>query len=280
MIIVNLFGGLGNQLFQIAAAINLSRIKNKEIIIDESLLNYFRFSHKRVDLSEIFEIHFKKKRQNNYLNIGIKKLILKFKYIIKFQSYYVNEINYSEFLESKSDKLEMIGYWQNLDYLTPYKNEILNTIRFKNFDIDEKLLKKIEQTNSVSLHIRRGDFLSKNNTVSYGLPIEYYLKALNKLVKLEKKFNLFIFSDDKEWVKKEFVKYLSDFDYQIVSTDQSYKDFFLMVQCKHHIISNSTFSWWGAFLNDNKNKLVFYPEIWFKKNKSPPKIFENHWIKL
>ena len=123
-------------------------------------------------------------------------------------------------------------------------------------------------------------FYQKKNTVSYGLPIEYYLKALNKLVKLEKKFNLFIFSDDKEWVKKEFIKYLSDFDYQIVSTDQSYKDFFLMVQCKHHIISNSTFSWWGAFLNDNKNKLVFYPEIWFKKNKRPPKIFENNWIKL
>jgi hypothetical protein len=280
MILINLFGGLGNQLFQLAAAYALSKIKKKEIYIDDSLTNYFKFSHEKINLNEIFELNIKKKNNISYIKILIKKLILKYKTFSYIQKLFISELNYSKVVTNEFLKIEMVGYWQDLNYFNKYKKEIIKLFKFKKFEININLLNQILKTNSVSIHIRRGDFISKKNTVSYGLPINYYKKAIRSLYLTNKNINFFIFTDDKSWVEDNFLQYLKKFNYNLVTTDKNYKDFFLMSKCKHNIISNSTFSWWAAFLNENKNKLVFYPKNWYKNNMKSPNIFDSKWIKL
>jgi hypothetical protein len=280
MITVNLFGGLGNQLFQIAAAYKISQIKNKKITIDTSLQNYFKFSHEKFNLSDIFKLNFKKKKYNNFYQILLKKIILKFRFLSNFQDFYVTELNYLKTLKKDFTEIEMLDYWQNLDFFKSHINEIKNLLKFKQIKVDKNLLNIISIKNSVSLHIRRGDYTSKKNYVNYSLPIDYYEKAINKINQKKKNLIFFIFSDDKKWVKNNFLKKFKKFDLNLVSTDKSYKDFFLMTKCKHHIISNSTFSWWSAFLNKNNKKLIIYPSVWFKNKLKAPAIFDDKWIKV
>lgn len=280
MIVVNLFGGLGNQLFQLTAGFVLSKITNKKLYINDSLVSYFRFSHEKINLSDIFEFDFKKKKEDSYIKILIKKLILIFPIVTFFQKFFINEINYSKILKEKFAKIEILGYWQDFIYFNIYKNEIIKLFKFKKFKVDLKLLDKILKTNSASIHIRRGDFLSKRNKVSYALPTSYYMKSIRKLSALEKNIIFFIFTDDKVWVRNYFLKHLKKINYSVVLTDKNYQDFFLMSKCKHNIISNSTFSWWAAFLNRNIFKKVFYPRSWFKNSISAPNIFDKKWIKI
>ena len=280
MIVVNLFGGLGNQLFQLTAGFVLSKITNKKLYINDCLTRYFRFSHEAINLSDIFELNIKNKKQNSYIEILIKKLILMFPILTFPQKFFINEVNYLKILKKKFTKIEMLGYWQDFIYFNIYKNEIIKLFKFKKLKVDIKLLDKILKTNSASIHIRRGDFVSKKNKVSYALPASYYLKSIQKLCTLKKNIIFFIFTDDKEWVKSNFLKYLKKYNYSVVESDKSYQDFFLMSKCKHNIISNSTFSWWAAFLNTNIFKIVFYPSIWFKNGINSPNIFDKKWIKI
>jgi hypothetical protein len=280
MIIINLFGGLGNQLFQLAAAYKLSKIKNKKIFIDYSLENHFRFSHEKIYLTDIFDLHFETKKHNSYCKVLIKKLILKFKFLSYFQDFYVTETNYLRAVNRDLRKIEMLGYWQNLVFFNSHIEEIKKLFKFKHIKINANLLNKISKNNSVSLHVRRGDYTSKKNTTNSVLPIDYYLKAIEKICEKKKNLVFFIFTDDEKWVKDNFLKHFKKIDVNLVSTDKSYKDFFLMTKCKHHIIGNSTFSWWGAFLNNYENKLILYPSIWFKNNQNSPKIFDIEWIKI
>jgi hypothetical protein len=280
MITVNLFGGLGNQLFQIAAAYKLSQIKNKKITIDNSLQNYFKFSREKFNLSDIFKLNFQKKKNNNFYQILIKKIILKFRFLSNLQDFYVTELNYLKILKKDFAEIEMIDYWQNLDFFKSHIYEIKKLLKFKHIKVDKNLLNIISIKNSVSLHIRRGDYTSKKNYINYSLPIDYYEKAINKINQKKKNLIFFIFSDDIKWVENNFLAKFKKFDLNLVSTDKSYKDFFLMTKCKHHIISNSTFSWWSAFLNKNNKKLIIYPSVWFKNKLKAPAIFDDKWIKV
>jgi hypothetical protein len=280
MITVNLFGGLGNQLFQIAAAYKLSQIKNKKITIDNSLQNYFKFNREKFNLSDIFKLNFQKKKNNNFYQILIKKIILKFRFLSNLQDFYVTELNYLKILKKDFAEIEMIDYWQNLDFFKSHIYEIKKLLKFKHIKVDKNLLNIISIKNSVSLHIRRGDYTSKKNYINYSLPIDYYEKAINKINQKKKNLIFFIFSDDIKWVENNFLAKFKKFDLNLVSTDKSYKDFFLMTKCKHHIISNSTFSWWSAFLNKNNKKLIIYPSVWFKNKLKAPAIFDDKWIKV
>ena len=280
MIIINLFGGLGNQLFQLAAAYKLAKIKGKKIFIDDSLLNHFKSNHQQTNLQDIFDFKFKKKKDNNFLKIFIKKLILKFNFLSNFQNFYVTEFNYFKIINHDFKEIEMLGYWQNLNFFISHINEIKKLFKFRFIKVDVNLLNMISHSNSVSLHVRRGDYVSSQNSVNFALPIDYYLRAVKKISLKKKKLIFFIFTDDKKWVRINFLNKFKDYDFNLISTGEDYKDFFLMNKCKHHIISNSTFSWWAAFLNNNKNKLVLYPSIWFKNKMKAPEIFDYKWIKV
>ena len=150
-----------------------------------------------------------------------------------------------------------------------------------NIAIDLK--ENIKSKESVSIHIRRADLFPNNpNSVNYAaLPLSYYVDALQIIRNDIINPFYFIFTDDIEWTVKTFVNILDKYIICSKSKLQDYEELYLMSQCKHNIIANSTFSWWSAWLNNNDNKKVVCPSKWFEKDEYDTKdLLPSHWIKI
>ena len=174
------------------------------------------------------------------------------------------------------------GYWQSEKYFNSAKDIILNDYKcnFKENDVNLEVLKDIENTNSVSIHVRMGDYKSSENADRHFVirDAKYYERAIERIKKSVDNPKFFIFSNDIQWVKENLPLDNS----VIIDWNQgkdSYKDMFLMSKCKHNIIANSSFSWWGAWLNENKDKLVIAPDRWFNNIQAPDVICDS-WIKV
>ncbi len=186
----------------------------------------------------------------------------------------------NEMYNSKYDGLD--GFFQNESYFKDYRSDILNKFKFKKelTGINKDLANKIQTDNSVSLHIRRGDYLTdaKNDVLSN----HYYLEAINYIVNKIEDPHFYIFSDDIEWVKKNF-KITQKHTYIDNNQNSGFYDIQLMNLCKHHIIANSTFSWWAAWLNGNDKKIVIAPKIWLTdKNafEDTKNIIPREWMRV
>jgi hypothetical protein len=174
--------------------------------------------------------------------------------------------------------IKLIGHFQSEKYFINHKNEIL-----KLFEIDDitknYLLEKygeILNQDTCSIHVRRGDYLGLQNHHPIQ-PIEYYQKAIN-IIGEENHF--LIFSDDIKWCEENF-SFLKNKTF--VSDNLDYEDLYLMSMCNNNILANSTFSWWGAWLNNNENKQVIIPSKWFGVSNShlnTNDLYCNKWIKL
>ena len=175
-----------------------------------------------------------------------------------------------------------IGYWQSEKFFKDISDEIRKDFSFPKFTSEKNLeiLKLIKSYNSVSIHIRRGDYL-QNRGFNGLAPLEYYQKAIEYIKNKIENPHFFIFSNDIEWCRKNLSienSYYIDWN----RGEESYRDMQLMSLCKHNIIPNSTFSWWGAWLNKNPNKIVIAPEKWFNDcvNIDYSNIVPETWIKI
>lgn len=249
-------GGLGNQMFQIAKA--------KSEGFKNNIPVFFRTSS---------YIPMEGNQPTKYLDNIFRKLsfddskITNFRIKEKTWDYYETNHVYTQ-------PTEFYGYYQSSKNFLKYKNEIRNlflpTEEFKN---KLKLLyPKIFNPNSVSIHVRRGDYLG----ISEVLPVldkSYF----DYCVKDFENSDIFIFSNDKEWVKSN----LNYNNSTVVEGLEDYEELWLMSLCNHNVMSNSSFSWWGSYLNLNKNKKVFVPSIWFGPmgEKNYGSIYENDWSK-
>lgn len=231
----NLMGGLGNNLFQISAAYALSLRDNKKFILNSN--------------------NIKKQTKNDYLSNLFSKVPIE-KDLIKYRRINEKTFNYSE-LPKIEGNVEIYGYYQSEKYFYEYRNKILSL-----FDVDNSIFedvlnkyKEILLLETCSIHVRRGDYLNLKDYHTV-LPIDYFKKSYNKM---GSHLTYLIFSDDIEWCKDNF-----DFISKkvFVSDNKDYEDLYLMSQCDNNIISNSTFSWWGAWLNKNENKVIA-PKKWF-----------------
>lgn len=272
MIIVRVIGGLGNQMFQYALYRSLSE-KYDEVYIDISDFNNIR-GHNGYELSTVFNIKpliatkkqiSKYKYKNNILSKLSKKILGEKK------NYYTMDklLYYPKVFELNNSYLD--GYWQSEKYFKQIENLLRHDFEF-NKELDEKnkiIKEKIENVNSVSIHIRRGDYLSDKNKKIYGdiATLEYYEKAISYIYENVENPYFFIFSNDIEWCKENFnIKNIEFIDWN--KGIDSYKDMQLMSYCKHNIIANSSFSWWGAWLNNNRDKIVVCPNKWINDNES------------
>lgn len=181
----------------------------------------------------------------------------------------------------------IFGVFQNAHVADCVKEEVLKKFTFAPFT-DERnitLQQEMQACNSVGIHIRKGkDYMSRiwyQNTCS----LEYYRNAMDYMRKRVDNLKFFVFADNHEWVKEHF----KEFDYILVEDNPSsgwgsHFDMQLMSCCKHNIISNSTYSWWGAFLNKNEDKMVILPKQWFNPNScdesTSEKVQCNGWIAL
>lgn len=289
MVTVELRGGLGNQLFQYAAGIGLAchlktgLITNiTDLLAPDKVLGTYRtfklnylneppVINNRVNEKKIIQ---KTKKILQKLNIGSDKL-----YKEKF-------FHYNPAFWMETGNVLITGNFQSEKYFLPYKSIVLDKLQFNKSLLslsDKELLTKIMSAESLSVHIRRGDYLSNKiaNDVLGVLPVAYYENAYEEILKKSRPKTIFIFSDDIKWAK-ENLRFINEVTFvESKGNNSDLCDFILMQHCSHNIIANSSFSWWAAYLNPNPNKIVIAPKRWFNKAPYDTKdLIPENWIRL
>jgi len=253
---VLLSGGIGNQLFQYAFYCSLKKEDLNARL--NTVLYEFNKMHNGYMLERAFGI------KGDTDNPGIfEKLIVRFVNKFPHQPLVYTEIPFTYTPDVyKSKALFFKGCWMNSMFFRSIRDEMVQSLKFKDIDSYNLGLSDLMRTGeSVSIHIRRGDYL--NIPIANVCNDEYYRKAIEILSEKASNCVFYVFSDDPEWCYS-FMKQF-DVPYRIIEHNKGaecYKDMYLMTQCKHNIIANSTFSWWGAFLNRNKGKVVVAPSLW------------------
>ena len=258
MLSTQLQGGLGNQMFQIAAAYGVA-LRNNAI-------PEFNFENHYLPLQG--------RKAKNYIdsifrNIKINNALHSFENIYQEQSHHFSEIEYKE-------DLCLVGYFQSEKYFSDCEDEIRELFG-PSAEINSYLQGKysaVLNKISTSIHIRRGDYLKFSN-IHPQCTQEYYIKAMSLVAPTEV---YVIFSDDPEWCKRNF----TGNKFYVVDNEEDYIDMYLMSQCSNNIIANSSFSWWGGWLNANQSKKVITPSRWFGDDgpQDTQDIIPDDWIKV
>ena len=273
MIIVKLNGGLGNQLFQYALGRHLAEINQVPLKLDISWfdkgirnyeLNYFRIKAGLATQEDNVSVTKMTTRWRHRIDRNITQKLLPY-----YLKNHVQEKNTGFDLNilKVGDNAYLTGYWQSEKYFKPIESVLRSELLFRE-PMDEKnltLVQKIQHVNAVSLHVRRGDYVSNPEyRQMFGTcDLDYYKKAVALISTKVSDPHFFVFSDDPGWVK-ENIKVNAPTTFVIHNQGtESYRDMQLMSLCKHNIIANSTFSWWGAWLNANPGRIVITPEKWF-----------------
>lgn len=290
-IIIFFNGGLGNQMFQYALYASLKN-KGYNTTTDIGLIKK-HIQHNGYELEKIFGIHSNSNfldlfliRCIYYLNIWSPNIFTRIgKYLVKqFRIILITDKTIKIDLDKINDYniTYFCGYFQSANYFNNLKN-IYNIFHFKEEKISQQskaILILIQQCNAVSIHVRRGDYLSEHNKNLFGgiCTKEYYQKAIDIMCSKVDNPYFFIFSNDIEWCKQNIN--LPHIHYVNCNKGKdSWQDMFLMSKCKHNIIANSTFSWWGAYLNENPQKIIISPSKLTNRGDSPD-LFPENWIKL
>jgi hypothetical protein len=271
MIIVRLRGGLGNQLFQYAAGKALAEHHRTELKLD--LYTYSKHPYRKFELSKFNIEAVEASREEVHRFTGSNPVT---RYLNKRENYFrCPEVFaqphyhfYEDFLSMPKD-LYLSGYWQSHRYFTNIEKQIANqfTPRQRLDSRNTELSEKMKSMQSVSVHVRRGDYTTASGYNSFFglLPVEYYSRAIEKIMTEAGATRFYFFSDDQAWCRETFKNLDAEFiDHN--KGDNSYRDMLLMGACRHNIIANSTFSWWGAWLNPYADKKVIGPKQWFRSN--------------
>ena len=266
MVIVKILGGLGNQMFQYAYAKSLE-IRGFDVKLDLSgFKNYklhggYQLDKYNIDIEQAKYSRILFSRINPFKTIKEKTLMFDSDLLLLTGNEYVK------------------GYFQTDKYFFKIRDLLLKQFTF-NREISsstKKYKNKIKNENSCSLHIRRGDYISnsKTNKIHGTCSLNYYKNAIELIKQKYNNVNFYIFSDDISWTKDNLeVKRSVYIDHKCMP----HEDIYLMSICMHNIIANSSFSWWGAWLNKNNDKTVIAPSQWFKTKKN--EIIPENWIKI
>lgn len=290
MIITQLNGGLGNQMFQYAVGRNLAVLHNTSLLLDTSLLNKGSFlkTYRTYSLG-VYNINAEIADIKTMKNIARQKSII-FKPLNIFSKQKIRLIREQGFefqmITFKPDENVCLnGYWQSEKYFKDIRDLLLMEFNPKN-EISGKnkfYADLICSVNSVSMHIRRGDYISNpiTNKVHGFLGIDYYKKAMELIESKINKPVYFILSDDIDWCKESIKTHHELYFIDHNNENEAHEDLRLMSLCQHNVIANSSFSWWGAWLNKNPEKIVIAPKRWFKDfTKITIDLFPEKWTLL
>jgi len=293
-IIARVYGGIGNQLFIYASSRRLAYINNAELVLDN--VTGFRqdYEYKRTYQLDNFNINVKKIKYTKIIKYWPRGLYWFLKKINQFKSTsrknYIKEKNgiFNEYIMQFKVKntLYLEGYWQSEEYFKDIKIILKEELTIKP-PVDAKNIKIADSIkkskNSVAIHIRffsEAIFSNPKHELS-----DYYEKAIKKIEEKFEKVNYFIFSDKPELAKKIFLNNTHNVEYinNNNGDELAYADLWLMTLCENFIIANSTFSWWGAWLSNNDNKIIICPDpIRFELNNPwrSEKLLPSEWIKI
>lgn len=291
MVFINIRGGLGNQLFQYASAKSFAINCNDELCLDLSgitnethniyTLDKFKIDAKTTNNCSIWQKRVVKFFSSISYRIGKKfgynfsyKFDLFFSPILNLFGIYNIDNGYMKFKKSITKNKYISGYLQCDKYFDKNSSIIREQLSLKEplSKENNNISLKMKKENSVCVHIRRGDFVDIGAIVCSK---NYYISAMKYLNEKLKDAKFYIFSNDINWVKENIifpvkVNYMD-------TNNPSYEEIVLMSSCNNFIISNSTFSWWGQYLSNNKNKIVIAPSKWFVDGQKED-IYQSNWI--
>jgi hypothetical protein len=297
MIIVQIQGGFGNQLFQYAFGLHLRSIYNFEVKFNTSFFsnqNQFSKSGNSVRNFDLFELLHLKGHNNSklnsefvfitnyysFINRFLKRFNLFFYNWKLFRFYKEESFNTNLFLLESKVNLILDGYWQDSSFIDEtfiYKMQnLLDRISHPFFSND------INGCQSVSVHVRRDDYV--NHKVFVVLSNDYYNAAIKYLSSKISNPHFYLFSDDNfsENDLKKLIQLFPENSIKIINPQSTLLDFYLMYKCSHNIVANSTFSWWASILNKNTDKVMLAPYQWTKNefvdNEIITKLLSKHII--
>ncbi len=295
MIVVKLMGGLGNQMFQYAFGKSLA-LKNQVVLKldvsaldDRTISGEYTIRNYALQNFNITAAIASQEEARLFNKSKIGKLLDLLSCFVPFKSKncYLREPSFSFFenaLNAPSNTY-IDGYWQSEKYFNSIRKQLMDDLIPSNSLSPQSVFiaDKIKNSESVSIHVRRGDYLSipENNNLYESCSESYYYEAIKVIVSKFPNATFYVFSDEPEWFKRNIK---IDHPVDFVTHNQgenSYEDLILMSYCKHNIIANSSFSWWGAWLNENTNKMVVAPKKWFKdKSKNTTDLIPHQWLQL
>ena len=270
MKIINCIGGLGNQMFQYAVYRYMKTIDNETFLDINDFKEYDL--HNGFEIEKVFNIKINQAKYNDIKKLKVfkrqyfKKLLRKInKRLIAHKIIKPYEFDQKIF---EMNNVYIEGYFQNIKYIKLIEKQLRKDFHINLNILDEYNKKMINEIilnkNTVSIHVRRGDYIENKKAFEiYGgiCEKEYYQEAIKIIEKKVVNPKFYVFSNDITWVKENLN--LSNCIYVDWNKGiDSYKDLILMSKCENNIIANSTFSWWGAWLNDNKQKIVIMPRKW------------------
>ncbi len=288
MIRVIVQGGLGNQMFEYASAYALAKRSNSELVIDTSFINVYgnRSWCRPYELCIFALSQNAQVAQHSRLLVRILPRISQ--YCRKHNKFQLGRFLFdTENYEENRRSLILCSYFLYCHLFAPYRNELLQQFAFIQAPnaANNQLIEQMESRQSVSVHIRRGDYLNEVNQRMFWTPsVEWYRQAMEQISTQVPQPTYYFFSDDIKWVKQQFADIQNAVFVDINHGADSYNDMRLMSQCKHNIIANSTFSWWGAWLNTNPDKIVIAPSKFFVNEDSNTwyrrRMIPNGWTTL
>jgi hypothetical protein len=298
MIVVQILGGLGNQMFQYAAGRALAVQHGVPLFLDTSFMKRIsKHDTPRNFELDVFRIHATVIKPKNLPGNILFTQDRRYGKTIRYLLYAIRYRRYKRDCIAVTSEISMIGadefpaihppayltgYWQSERYFKQIRQVLLSDFALCN-PLPSRLLKLadvIRQSASVALHIRRGDYAANpaTNSVHGTCGKEYYVQAIADMKQRFPESKFFAFSDEPIWVHRNLAKL--DPSMQIIERNSAHEDLYLMSQCKHHIIANSSFSWWGAWLCMNPEKTVIAPKRWYVEMSRTADICPCEWIRI
>jgi hypothetical protein len=285
MIIVRVTGGLGNQLFQYAAGYALSARLGVDLKLDLSA--YTQEGMRQFQLDKFHTSIHPATKQETVPFTGLSLLqraYYRLRPPYRRPVYKQPGFGYDPHFSQAGDGRYLKGYWQSWKFFEPVSGQLRNLYRLREEHTREvtAFAESLRRRETVSVHIRRGDYNNPEALAYHGLlSAAYYNAALQKIKTMHPGAEILFFSDDIEWVRAHVQ---TDLPHRFVTgilTRTALEDFHLMQHCMHHIIANSSFSWWAAWLNPHREKTVIAPQAWFSTTKNDTRdILPPAWIRL
>lgn len=292
MVIANILGGLGNQMFQYALGRAISLEHGVRLCVD--IGEFSRQSiHQGFELTRVFSIGEAQASAEDLYNVlgwqssrlAIRLLARPEARLLRTKHLVVEpHFHYFSGIKRVPSSCYLKGYWQSERYFSAVADAIRAdfTFRLPLSEENKRIAENIAAVNAVSLHVRRGDYVSNPHTLSvHGVcSIEYYVRAIRHIAERVPDPVFFVFSDDLDWVKEAL-----RIDHPCHYVDhnrgsESYNDMRLMSLCSHHVLANSSFSWWGAWLNPSDTKIVVAPNRWFARPVDVSDLLPDGWVRL